>query len=50
VVVAGVNPTYQAKIRRSLPALTHKTVLNKALETQMNAEKATQMKKEVKIS
>jgi predicted amidohydrolase len=26
VVVAGVNPTYQAKIRRSLPALTHKTV------------------------
>jgi hypothetical protein len=21
-----VNPTYQAKIRRSLPALTHKTV------------------------
>ena len=28
VVVAGVNPTYQAKIRRSLPALTHKTVRN----------------------
>ncbi|MEO5692004.1 MAG: carbon-nitrogen hydrolase family protein [Usitatibacter sp.] len=27
VVVAGVNPTYQAKIRRSLPALTHKTLL-----------------------
>jgi len=26
VVVAGVNPTYQAKIRRSLPALIHKTV------------------------
>jgi len=26
VVVAGVNPTYQAKIRKSLPALTHKTV------------------------
>jgi predicted amidohydrolase len=26
VVVAGVNPTYQANIRRSLPALTHKTV------------------------
>lgn len=26
VVVAGVNPTYQAKIRRSLPALSHKTV------------------------
>jgi nitrilase len=26
VVVAGVNPTYQAKIRRSLPALTHKTL------------------------
>ncbi len=26
VVVAGVNPTYQAKIRRSLPALAHKTV------------------------
>ena len=26
VVVAGVNPTYQAKIRRRLPALTHKTV------------------------
>jgi predicted amidohydrolase len=26
VVVAGVNPTYQQKIRRSLPALTHKTV------------------------
>ena len=26
VVVAGVNPTYQAKIRRSLPALTHRTV------------------------
>jgi predicted amidohydrolase len=26
VVVAGVNPTYQSKIRRSLPALTHKTV------------------------
>ena len=26
VVVAGVNPTYQAKIRRSLPALTHKTI------------------------
>jgi len=26
VVVAGVNPTYQAKVRRSLPALTHKTV------------------------
>jgi nitrilase len=26
VVVAGVNPTYQAKIRRSLPALVHKTI------------------------
>jgi nitrilase len=26
VVVAGVNPTYQEKIRRSLPALTHRTV------------------------
>ncbi|HET7730298.1 MAG TPA: carbon-nitrogen hydrolase family protein [Usitatibacter sp.] len=26
VVVAGVNPTYQAKIRRSLPALEHRTV------------------------
>ena len=26
VVVAGVNPTYQAKIRKSLPALTHRTV------------------------
>jgi nitrilase len=26
VVVAGVNPTYQAKIRKSLPALAHKTV------------------------
>ena len=26
VVVAGVNPTYQSKIRRSLPALTHKTI------------------------
>jgi len=26
VVVAGVNPTYQTKVRRSLPALTHKTV------------------------
>ena len=26
VVVAGVNPTYQAKVRRSLPALTHKTL------------------------
>jgi nitrilase len=26
VVVAGVNPTYQAKIRRSLPALSHKTL------------------------
>ena len=26
VVVAGVNPTYQAKVRKSLPALTHKTV------------------------
>jgi nitrilase len=26
VVVAGVNPTYQAKVRRSLPALAHKTV------------------------
>jgi nitrilase len=26
VVVAGVNPTYQSKIRRSLPALSHKTV------------------------
>ncbi len=26
VVVAGVNPTYQAKVRRSLPALSHKTV------------------------
>ena len=26
VVVAGVNPTYQQKIRKSLPALTHKTV------------------------
>jgi len=26
VVVAGVNPTYQAKVRRSLPALTHKTI------------------------
>ena len=26
VVVAGVNPTYQANIRKSLPALTHKTV------------------------
>jgi hypothetical protein len=25
-VVAGVNPTYQAKVRSSLPALTHKTV------------------------
>src|SRR5262245_31953984 len=27
VVVAGVNPTYQAKIRRSLPALAHKTLV-----------------------
>lgn len=27
VVVAGVNPTYQAKMRRSLPALTHKTLV-----------------------
>ena len=26
VVVAGVNPTYQAKVRSSLPALSHKTV------------------------
>jgi nitrilase len=26
VVVAGVNPTYQAQIRKSLPALAHKTV------------------------
>ena len=26
VVVAGVNPTYQNKIRKSLPALTHKTL------------------------
>ena len=26
VVVAGVNPTYQAKIRRSLPALRHRTI------------------------
>ena len=26
VVVAGVNPTYQDKIRRSLPALAHRTV------------------------
>ena len=26
VVIAGVNPTYQQKIRRSLPALAHKTV------------------------
>jgi predicted amidohydrolase len=26
VVVAGVNPTYQAKIRRSLPALAHRTI------------------------
>jgi deaminated glutathione amidase len=26
VVVAGVNPTYQAKVRRSLPALSHKTL------------------------
>ncbi len=26
VVVAGVNPTYQQKVRRSLPALAHKTV------------------------
>lgn len=26
VVVAGVNPTYQSKIRRNLPALAHKTV------------------------
>jgi deaminated glutathione amidase len=26
VVVAGVNPTYQAKVRRSLPALAHRTV------------------------
>ena len=26
VVVAGVNPTYQSKIRRSLPALSHKVV------------------------
>lgn len=26
VVVAGVNPTYQAKVRRSLPALTHRTI------------------------
>lgn len=26
VVVAGVNPTYQSKVRRSLPALTHKIV------------------------
>jgi deaminated glutathione amidase len=26
VVVAGVNPTYQAKVRRSLPALSHRTV------------------------
>ncbi|HUP29374.1 MAG TPA: carbon-nitrogen hydrolase family protein [Usitatibacter sp.] len=30
VVVAGVNPTYQAKIRRSLPALTHKTAIMSA--------------------
>ena len=28
VVVAGVNPTYQAKIRRSLPALRHRTIGN----------------------
>jgi nitrilase len=26
VVVAGVNPAYQAKIRRSLPALKHRTL------------------------
>ena len=26
VVVAGVNPTYQAKIRKSLPALAHKAL------------------------
>jgi nitrilase len=26
VVVAGVNPTYQAKLRRSLPALSHRTI------------------------
>ena len=26
VVVAGVNPTYQAKVRKSLPALAHKTL------------------------
>ena len=26
VVVAGVNPTYQADLRNSLPALTHKTI------------------------
>jgi deaminated glutathione amidase len=26
VVVAGVSPTYQAKVRRSLPALSHRTV------------------------
>ena len=26
VVVAGVNPTYQAKVRRSLPSLKHRTI------------------------
>jgi nitrilase len=26
VVVAGVNPTYQAELRKSLPALRHRTI------------------------
>jgi len=25
-VVAGINPTYQAQLRRSLPALKHRTI------------------------
>jgi nitrilase len=26
VVVAGINPTYQAQLRKSLPALKHRTI------------------------
>jgi nitrilase len=26
VVIAGVNPQYQASLRQSLPALTHRTL------------------------
>jgi deaminated glutathione amidase len=26
IVIAGINPTYQANVRKSLPALLHRTI------------------------